>query len=44
MVDWAIVGITFAGLVIVIAGIYCTGIIIGKLMDLCIDVQNKYLN
>ncbi len=42
MIDWAIVGITFAGLVVVLASIYCTGIIIGKCMDCYINIKNKY--
>ncbi len=42
MIDWAIVAITFAGLVVVIAGIYYTGVLIGKIMDYYIHIKNKY--
>ena len=41
MIDWTIVGITFVGLIIVIAGIYYTIVLIGKMMDFYIKLKKE---
>ena len=45
MIDWAVVGITAAGLIIVIFGIYYITVLIDKIIDLYIYMKkeiNKY--
>lgn len=44
MIDWAIVGITAVGLIVVIGGIYLMGQLIVKLMDYYIIFRKKYID
>jgi len=44
MIDWAIVGVTAAGLILVIASIIFIGSLINKCIDYYLELKNKINN